>query len=71
MLNAELTPEDITCLDEFDNMRSSLMREMGRQSESKNDELQAYRSNDAEDVGTHELLIAEVRNESDLLSFVN
>ena len=56
MLNAELTPEDRACLDEFNTLRAQMYREMGGRDE---DSLPRYRSSTGEEVGTHELLIAE------------
>jgi hypothetical protein len=55
MLNAELSSEDVTCLDDFSYMRATLMRDL------RNDDNTAvpYRFAHTEDIGTHELFIAE------------
>eukprot|EP00981_Chlorochromonas_danica_P005830 scaffold1193_cov159-Ochromonas_danica.AAC.8 len=56
MLNAELSPEDSTCLDDFSYLRTKMARDLGHRDD---DRLPPYRSVQAEDVGTHELLITE------------
>lgn len=58
MLNAELTAEDRACLDEFQHIRSLLVNQAGW-SPSKGEDLPNYQTPGSEEVGTHELLIAE------------
>ena len=62
MLNAELSAEDRGCLDEFLQARSLLLRhsDSASFSSARDEELPHYRSTQIEDIGTHELLIAEV-----------
>lgn len=60
MLNAEISNDDRTCLDDFLHLRQSLMSETGTGSYGKEDDPPHYRGVPGEDVGTHELLIAEV-----------
>lgn len=63
MLNAELSPEDRSCLEDFFVLRRNLMSEVGSTGggydNTKEDEPPHYRNPHQEDVGTHELLIAE------------
>jgi calcium-dependent protein kinase len=63
MLNAELSPEDRACLDDFLVLRRGLISEVGSSGggfdHGKEDEPPHYRNAGQEDVGTHELLIAE------------
>lgn len=63
MLNAELSPEDRACLDDFFALRRNLISEIGSTGggfdNTKEDEPPHYRNANQEDVGTHELLIAE------------
>ncbi len=58
MLNAELSVEDRICLDEFVSLRVNLLREIGS---NVDEDLPFYKTNSHDEVGTHELLIAEVR----------
>lgn len=58
MLNAELSVEDRICLDEFVSLRANLLREIGSNVE---EDLPFYKSTQHDEVGTHELLIAEVK----------
>lgn len=55
LLNSELSPEDVVCLDDFVFLRAKLASPLGQ----KEEDLIGYRSTNMEDVGTHELLIAE------------
>jgi hypothetical protein len=60
MLNAELSGEDKTCLDDFHHIRSKLFRDFGWSSSAREEDLPQYRSVQVEEIGTHELLISEV-----------
>ncbi len=61
MLNADLSPEDRNCLDDFANLRKALVRETSSSgSLSQDEDLPFYQNKEPEDVGTHELLMAEV-----------
>lgn len=62
MLNAEMSNDDRSCLDDFLNLRHSLISETGANGFGKEDDPPHYRGVPGEDVGTHELLIAEVRS---------
>lgn len=65
MLNAELSGDDRACLEDFTALRRALYEEVNGAIETKEDDATAaltlhhYRSATNEDVGTHELLIAE------------
>lgn len=58
MLNAELTPADRDCLDDFVALRKEMVKEMS----GCEDSLPRYEEDDAEEMSTHELLISEVIN---------
>ena len=60
MLNAELSPSDKECLEEFVRMRLFLTADLGYSSREE-DALIHYQSDEVEELSTHELLIAEVR----------
>ena len=64
MLNAELSSEDRACLDEYHHIRGVLLRDFGWSASTREEDLPQYRSVQIEEVGTHELLIAEVRSSS-------
>lgn len=49
MLNAELTPDDITCLEDFAFLRLKMVRDLGY----REDDLPAYRLIGVEEIGTH------------------
>lgn len=55
MLNAELGAEDVSCLDDFTYLRQKLARDLNL----RDSDLTPYISPQNEDIGTHELLIAE------------
>jgi hypothetical protein len=59
MLNAELTGEDRTCLDDFHRIRSRLLKDFGWNTSIREEDLPQYRSQQVEEIGTHELLISE------------
>jgi hypothetical protein len=59
MLNAELSPADKECLEEFVRMRLFLAADLGYSSRDE-DALIHYQSDEVEELSTHELLIAEV-----------
>ena len=63
MLNAELSATDRDCLEEFVQVRHSLASDLDM-SAREEDELIHYQVHDAEEMSTHELLIAEVRYEN-------
>ena len=59
MLNAELSPADRECLDGFVRLRSGLARDLDMSPDAE-ESMPFYFSRDAEEMSTHELLIAEV-----------
>ena len=53
----DLTDEDRECLEKFDVIRKDLNKDLGQAGERP----PHYESSSSEEVGTHEMLIAEVR----------
>jgi hypothetical protein len=68
ILNPEINAEDRACLEEFNHMRSTLQKELASNNRDAifkdigivEAELPSYHTHQVEELGTHELLIAEV-----------
>jgi hypothetical protein len=61
MLNSEINEKEAECLQSFFSIRSTLAREL-EMTELEVSNLVPFTKHDSEDIGTHELLVAEVTN---------
>jgi hypothetical protein len=61
MLNSEINEKEAECLQSFFSIRHTLAREL-EMTELEISNLVPFTKHDSEDIGTHELLVAEVTN---------